>query len=428
MKLLILGHCSYFTIANFSDLLKRNISEIEITVADPFNPDGSELSEQQLKTFDEVISIPVKKSVSLKLKDKLNAIIILIRNKTEIRNILFNLLTLRLKKVNYYINSEAENKKYGDMITDILKKYDMFHFHYASPYFLYPIKYIPDNKVKLISIWGSDLFQTAGVKNYSDQLEAFEKADFIIINTIEKREIFLSKFGRHFLDKIRIANFGLPDCKFERMDKYKNPDTVIKFRKKYGIEGEKYLIGIGYNASSKQRHIEIIKTLNKLESRYKEKIQVFIPMTYGLQFESGDYFSKVKAACRDAGLDAVIFDKYMTEEEYFEYNTACDIKLNLRETDSMNAAMLESIYAGNIMVNGAWHPYGKLRRLGIYFKDIESIDELQILLPYIIDNYKSEKMKTEKNAEFVRSYFSSKITAVEWKKIFVEAINKYGKN
>ena len=145
------------------------------------------LTENQLKVFDKVIHIPAKKEVKIKNKDRVKSTFDIIKKRLGLRDFIFNITALRIRKIKYTIDSVAENSIHGRLLGELFNDYDVYHFHYAAPGFLYPIKFVPRDKIKMISIWGSDLFQTAGVKNYSEQLSAFEAADFIIINTIEKK-------------------------------------------------------------------------------------------------------------------------------------------------------------------------------------------------------------------------------------------------
>lgn len=417
----MLGHCSYFTIANFVKLLKAKIPGLEITVANPFNPGGNALSDKQLEVFDRVISLPKKRNINIKSSDRMAALRNILKYKLERRNIFFNLVSLRFRKIKYYINAEAENIVFGNIMKKIFAEYDIFHFHYASPYFLSPMKFVPNGKVKIISIWGSDLFQVSGAENYRLQLEAFNTADLIICNTIEKREIFLSKFGRHLTSKIRIANFGLPEEKFQKIKLCNNSESRIRFRKKMGISPGKFIVVVGYNSSPKQNHVVILNYISRIAADIKDRIHLIIPMTYGTKKGEENYASEVKSICEKTGCSFTIFEDYLSEDEYFEFNSSTDIRINLRETDSMNTAMLESIAGESIMINGVWHPYGILRRLGIYYFEIEKISELENLIPYLIKNIEAEKVKVKSNPEFLREYFSSERTSNDWEEIYCEA-------
>jgi glycosyltransferase involved in cell wall biosynthesis len=330
------------------------------------------------------------------------------------------LLTLRLNELNNYIKSETEEKIYSEKMKDVLRKYDVYHFHYIVPEFLTPLKYIEKNKKVILTFWGSDLYQQSGNDSYRKQNEALERADYITINTPEMQESFLTKFGRDFLPKIRNAYFILNEAKFNRINFCNTPETILNFKKKYNIPLTKKIITIGYNALSKQRHIEIIKTLNSLDPEVMGKIHIVIPMTYGLQFENMDYLKEVKETCDRSEIKTTILTEYISGDELIEFTIASEIKLNLRDTDSMNAALVESLAAGNIVVNGAWLPYGKLRRMGVEYKEVENLNELKKLIPKIINNFEEEKSKVKNNYEIIRNFFSVNNLVRDWINLYDE--------
>ena len=90
--------------------------------------------------------------------------------------------------------------------------------------------------------------------------------------------------------------------------------------------------------------------------------------------------------------------------------------------------MLESLFAGNIVVNGAWLPYGKLRRLGIHYREIENIMELKSLIPEILDNQGQEKGRALVNPEIIRKNFLYENTISEWKNIYDELYTGQSRN
>ena len=78
--------------------------------------------------------------------------------------------------------------------------------------------------------------------------------------------------------------------------------------------------------------------------------------------------------------------------------------LNLRDTDAINASNARICFAGNIVVNGAWLPYGRLKRAGIYFPEVNSFSDINNTVTFIIDNSK-KKRKTSKNKVPIKKYF-----------------------
>lgn len=420
MKILFLGHCSYYTVGNFAAALKEKYSDLNITVGDPVKPGGKEISEEEGKVFDEVIYFPKRKDAVVSAGDIFKAFSETLKDHSERSKFFRKLLRFRFKAAAEQIERNAKEKVFSEQIRNIFMNFDIFHFHYLSPDYLSAIRYIPENKKILLTFWGSDLYQVSGVNNYKKQFEGLHKADLITVNALEIKEAVLTKFGRDLYPKLRDADFRLSKKKLELIDQRKKENAISCFKQKHGIPEEKIILTLGYSASSKQRHIEILKILNELDEKYKNRIFVVIPMTYGLEHEDEDYLGKVKDFCGKVSLDTKILEDYMVGEELVDFTISSEITLNLRDTDALNASMLESLFAGNIVINGAWLPYGKLRRLGIHYKEIELKKELKSVIPEILDNPGQEKERTLVNPEIIRKNFLYENTISEWKNIYDE--------
>lgn len=428
MRLLLLGHCSYYTVANLSEAIRNYIPVIKVTAADPVKPGGGLLSEEDGKAFDEVISLPVKRHIKISSGNRIHSLSEIFKDKAKRNSLLKNLFLIRFRSVFNQINSNAEEIIHSEKIKSLFSNYDIFHFHYLSPEYLYNVRYIPSDKKVIMTFWGSDLYQISGTENYRKQLEAFDRADIITVNALEIKETVLAKYGRNLEDKIRFSDFGLNEAKLKRLNSENREKYVSDFRKKNNIDANKIVITIGYSGSSKQKHIEILKILDTLDETYKKRIYALIPLTYGLQFEEKDYPEKVKKVSDEAEFETLILENYMTEEELARFTFSSDITLNLRDTDALNASMLESLYAGNILVNGAWLPYGKLRRLGVYFREIDRISELKELIPFLFDNFEKEKSNTSVNAEIIRKNFLYDNFIKDWEAVYLNVSTNMNQN
>ncbi|HMS64417.1 MAG TPA: TDP-N-acetylfucosamine:lipid II N-acetylfucosaminyltransferase [Ignavibacteria bacterium] len=420
MRVLFLGHCSYYTLANFTIALKKQYRDFTITVADPVKPGGVKITNEEGKVFDKVISLPSRKEVNLAAGNKINAIVYILKDHYNRSKIIRNIIRFRTGAVMNQIREISMKDIYAAKLKQIFESYDVIHFHYLSPDYLAAIHFIPQNKKILMTFWGSDLYQVSGVKNYKKQFEGLKRADLITVNSLELKETVLAKFGRDLSPKIRYADFSVSKSRIDRIEMRCNEGTIKNFKRKNGIEEGKKLIILGYSASSKQKHTEILRILDEIESEIKQKFYVVIPMTYGLEYENENYLEKVKEVCRNVSFGSKILTDYMAEEELTDFIISSEIKLNLRETDAINAAMLESLFAGNIVVNGAWLQYGKLRRLGLYCKEIENLSELKTLIPSLINNFDNEKSNCRGNAEIIKKNFLYENTISDWKKIYDE--------
>lgn len=428
MRLLLLGHCSYYTVANLSEAIRQYLPGIKVTAADPVKPGGGEISERESKVFDEVISLPLKRQIRISAGNRINSLSEIFKDKKKLSTLLKNIFLLRFISVINQINSNAEEILYSEKIKSLFGNYDIFHFHYLAPEYLYNVRYIPSGKKVIMTFWGSDLYQISGAENYRKQLEAFDRADIITVNALEIKETVLAKYGRELEDKIRFSDFGLDKDKLERLNSSDREKFISGFRKKYNIDESKVIITVGYSGSSKQKHIEILNTIETLDDKHKKRILAVIPLTYGLQFEKKDYPEKVKNVCNESGYDTLVLEDYMTGDDLAAFTLSGEITLNLRDTDALNASMLESIYAGNIVINGAWLPYGKLKRLGIYFKEIDKISGLKEILSFLLDNLEEEKKKTASNAEIIRKNFLYENFIKDWEAVYLSGNSDTNQN
>ncbi len=414
LKILFLGHCSYFHVQNIAALLKENLDNLHIAGANMIRPDGKKVTDNDLGSFDEFVSLPRKREVAVSSADKRNELLKSLSGGSLQKSILRDAFRLRFGLAAKHLSASAEERKYSAIMREIFSRYDVFHFHFIGKELLMPLKYIDKDKVVVLHVWGSDLLNSGGIESYVAQHEAIRRADYIIINTLEMTQYFLAKFGREFAPKIRNAFFVIDN---DMMDRIANSNAALlrkKFIERYGIEESKIIVEAGYNASKFQNHIEILGQLNLLPGQMKEKIHVVIPMTYGLGANSGDYMNAVKKAAADSSFSTTVIDKFITPEEVLELIASTEIKLNLRETDNLNTAMIESFCSDTVAVNGAWMPYGTLRRIGVYYRELGTIKNLKKEMEYLIDNLDCERSKTRNNSKIIREFFDNSKVAVDW--------------
>ena len=81
MRLLLLGHCSYYTIANLAVAIREYIPEINVTAADPLKPGGGSISQEEMKVFDEVIYLPMKRQIKISTADRLHSLAEIFKDK-----------------------------------------------------------------------------------------------------------------------------------------------------------------------------------------------------------------------------------------------------------------------------------------------------------------------------------------------------------
>ncbi len=125
MRLIFLGHCSFYTISNFATAIKQNLNNVTITVTDPVKPDGDELTEDDKKVFNEIIKLPSKRNIKLSHTNRIDSVKNIIKDKNKIKYFLKCLFLLRWSLLKNFINGNAENNIFTNMISKKLEKYDV---------------------------------------------------------------------------------------------------------------------------------------------------------------------------------------------------------------------------------------------------------------------------------------------------------------
>ena len=92
--------------------------------------------------------------------------------------------------------------------TAFRETYDLYHFHFCvSKSFRY-LDVVPADAKVICSYWGSDLLRSSGLFEYAHQMRALARADVITVQSVEMREILLSKFGRDLFSQGTLPPFS----------------------------------------------------------------------------------------------------------------------------------------------------------------------------------------------------------------------------
>lgn len=421
LKVLFLGHCSFFHVNNLAKLLKEYVGDINITVANPILPFGGEPDSSFVNYFDEIIKLPRKRQTIVTNGEAYKEIFPVLSNPSSALNLMSHLFRLKPEKFVSQLKASAQNKKFFAQLKNIFSEYDVFHFHFISRDSLAAMEYIDNSKYIILHFWGSDLFNTSGIANYVSQFNAIKRSDCVVTSGQEMSQFFLVKFGRNNSGKLRNAYFVIDNTMIDAIIAADKSTLRAKFLKERSIDPEKIVIEVGYNASFWQRHNDILGQISLLPQDQKKKLHLVIPMTYGSGKNPHGYTDSVREAAESSGVSFTIEEEYMESSKMIEHVCSMDIKLNLRDTDNMNTAMIESFCTDTVMVAGSWLPYRSLKKAGVYFREVDKIDELSENLRSLISNIESEKKKCVANGVCVRKLFDDKNVSVNWKQIYDEA-------
>ena len=263
----------------------------------------------------------------------------------------------------------------------------------------------------VVSVGGSDLYRSKAWEHIF-QRQLISQAEWVSAENPETLEDFFGLYGeRYRIKKNKVVRFGLTNLK--EIDKYLyDEDGIRNTKKKYQIPQDKIVITCGHNARKQHQHIEMIKSIGKMEQGYKQQIHLLIPMTYpdGMQ----EYIEIVKECVASEGLTCSVLTDFMDTEEMAQYEVCTDIMIHVQTTDQMSSTMLEQMYAGKIIVAGSWLPYQSIRDAGVHFYSVDDVEKITELLTNLISAINEEKAKCRCNHQRIHDFSSWDSVGPEW--------------
>lgn len=287
-----------------------------------------------------------------------------------------------------------------------LKKYDIIHLQLIAPSMLYLMPFLKYKSNKIVStVWGSDLDLCQNISyfksvlNYSDlitcETENFKKRLEIVLNN-PKKKIRTLPFSQQIVDEL---------------------DSLKGIRKQQakinlGIPPGKIVIVCGTNLRKMQHHIEIVDEINLVKEKFNKPVIVLIQMTYG--FVDLEYLNCIEKKLTSIGLDYIILSKSLTDKEVAMLRMASDILVQIQDHDQLSSAMMETLYAKNIIVTGSWLPYTVLDTEGVCYFKVDNISELGEILLKCVNNYEQLCLNTNKNQKIIGDIIHHNTFVKKW--------------
>lgn len=291
----------------------------------------------------------------------------------------------------------------------IHNNYDVINFHYITPQYLDMLKINFSAKV-LLSVWGSDFYRASKEDKLSLK-KMMDKSDLLTVtNPQMKKDIEV--YYKNSTPPIVTMPFGL-----EPLENLKNNNiTKEKSRKVIGAKKEEIVVCVGYNRSVDQHHIDILHSIDSiLTDNEKERIFILLPLTYGSDMK---YVEEIKTYLAQFKIRHKIFFEFMTNDEVAILRQATDIFIQLQTTDQLSGSMIEHMYAKNLIITGSWLPYKILEENDIYFRKIDTVDEIGKELAYCIENLNDEIAKVQKNDKITYALTSWPEVIYSWYKVY----------
>lgn len=331
------------------------------------------------------------------------------------QNIEFSLLTSDEK---YYENTLLFKlghlyiyKSYTDLktILTLLPTYDVIHFLWIEAEWSFYANLARRKAKRLVlTVGGSDFYRASEPeKEYKRKLILC--ADYSNLENSTTRKEFIEYYGREVSKKTKLVPYGME--LLDDIDEMEIVSDNIK-RKELNIPPHKIIVTCGYNAHSAHQHLQLVEALGNISDDVKEKIVCVFPMTYPVGKDV--YIQSVSEALNKKRLDHVIFTDFMSDKLIAQYATLSDIMIHVQTTDALSSAMREEMYGGAVVIAGKWLPYEILYEKGIYFLNVETVEDVPEILEDVVKNLGFYKSKCRNNRCLIRNEYSWDTVAKGW--------------
>lgn len=273
------------------------------------------------------------------------------------------------------------------------KNYNIVHAHFIIGSTVGPLIDLPLETKLILTFWGSDLLRSGLQNDILLIRKALDRADVITVQNREMKEFLLVKYGREYEDKIKEGLFIIDPLIFNTIDKISNQTKKqADFLDVLGINKDKKIIVIGHNANENNNHLKILEQFDE-EYLKENNYELILPFTYG-NVNKNKYKGEILSKNKEVKNHIHFLENFLSNEDLACLRKVSDVFIQMPTSDAMSAAVLESFYTSTTIIAGCWLPYGKFRRLGLKYIEIDQFSSLRDKLEIAIE-FKLEKDSKE---------------------------------
>lgn len=269
-----------------------------------------------------------------------------------------------------------------------------------------------ENTKIVLSYWGSDLFRMP--RFHLQRIKKLIKGvHYVTFDNIDLQTKFLKEYGKVFQGEFECAYFGLPILDNIDVLLKNKSKTIIK--NEMGIDEEQIIIAVGYNGIEPQQHFKVLQSIERLPERLKEKIVIFLQMTYG---GTSEYRERVIAQAKKTVGNVKTFLETLSDEEVAKIRLATDIYINAQTTDAFSGSVCENFYCANLVVNASWLKYEELEKYNVTYLEFDDFVSLSMILEEYLEGKIS--VSTLENKEKIEKLRSWKYCKEKWNQILFD--------
>jgi hypothetical protein len=302
---------------------------------------------------------------------------------------------------------------YGILIILLHPRLDIIHIHYLNPFyrFFLPLLRIKAEKL-IITLYGSDFYHLSD-KTYRSINSLFKISTYITFHNPQMAHDF-SVIYPSYIGKIRICRFGLG--LLDEIDRLHNDRLKAKSILKLPVDN--IIVCCGHSANRRELHHIIIKQLQGINENVKKCLFAVFPFTYNI---NSDLYNQVNKLMNDSGIRFKILDSHLSDKEVAALRIASDIMISVPSSDQMTASMLETLYAGGIVITGEWLPYDLLDENKIAYIRIKRHEELTRKIESLILSLVNGEnpLETTQNKQIIKELFKWEVVLQDWINLYV---------
>ena len=248
------------------------------------------------------------------------------------------------------------------------------------------------------SFWGSDLMRSSP-RALAQMAPYLKKANNITVHSELNRAMIRRVYGQDAAEKTVLLYFGQNG--YQDIDKARQAYTRAQCRESFGILPGRFVVCVGYSASSAQQQKDVIEAMSRLPKERLERITLVLQQTYGENDPA--YTAATRELAGRLPCQTVVLTRFMGPEESAMLRLSADVFVLAIKTDAFSASMQEYLYAGACVIKGAWLGYPQLEEMDVSLPSFERFDEIPTLLESAMDG-RITGLPPEKRAQLPQRY------------------------
>ena len=248
------------------------------------------------------------------------------------------------------------------------------------------------------SFWGSDLMRSSpcALRQMAPYLK---RANKISVHSELNRDMVRRVYGGAAAQKTALIYFGQNG--YRDIDLARGRYSLPECRARFGIAPDRFVVCVGYSASSAQQQKQVIEALARMPKERLERMTLVLQQTYGENDPA--YTAATRELAGRLPCQTVALTRFMGPEESAMLRLSANVFVLAITTDAFSASMQEYLYAGACVIKGAWLHYPQLEEMDIALPSFEAFDEVPALLMRAMDG-DITGLAPEKRAESPRRY------------------------